>query len=963
MALPTRFARRRNLELFLLLAGTVAFLFLAVLEFNVRVPGAAQERTRALQHWLLHDTALAGIFLAVHIFFRFNRFRGSQAILPLTFVLTAGSTILLFTFRDPLGSDFLYPPFINGVAAGCIALALASRVPLTSLASFRYLTLLAALALSALLVTIGTGPRGTDAHINLLGIFQPVEFVKLLVVIFLAGYFSVKDVELRRLDSVRRWGVSLPRLNDALPVAIAVGAALAMFFLQKDLGPALILYLVFVTLFVVASRRSALGLAGLGVVICVFWAGYHWHTPQTVVTRIEMWLSPWDNHRPGGSQLAESLWALASGGLRGMSFATASPRMIPAGHTDLILAAAGETLGFAGLASLLVALGALLWILARAARNARGPFASYLAWGLALLTGVQVTIIAGATVGLLPLTGVPVPFLSFGKSATIAWFVLAGLALNVTGQTDASAERRRTRTAPLVTTLLLACIAAIIVRAAFVMMVQGDLVIARGVLTPQADGVRRFTYNRRITALASRMVRGDIVDRTGIPLATSQPEHIAEHAAEWEDLGLDPDPSAAGRYYPLGRYSVHVLGHTHGYWTDPRTMERLADTRLRGYRNAERVVLVDGNRIVERDYSAIVPLFRDLHSGPGRLWREASGADRTVQLPLDARLQVAAATALEGNLPVSKGVARTKGAAVVLDPATGGILALVSLPTYDPNHVGEDDLQHIYEAPEKAGLDRARFEIYPPGSSFKVVTAAAALATGDPLPTIVCRHKGMVQWEYGGTVHRRIVTDDEAERAHGRVDMGRALAESCNVYFATVGAEVGAPRLFDAARRLRLELSGINSPADLEPNLPDNAYGQARIAVAPVRMAAVAASVVNGGMAVEPWLIASGQPMHERALSETAAAQLREWMLDVVRYGTGRVAAVSGVAVGGKTGTAQTKSGDGASHAWFIGFAYPENAGPERSVAFAFLIENGGYGGGAAARAAHDFVRLAFGGR
>jgi cell division protein FtsW (lipid II flippase)/cell division protein FtsI/penicillin-binding protein 2 len=928
-----------------------------------------RDPAEARHNWFLSLGMLLAAFLGAHLIFRFSSFQGSQVLLPLAMLLCGAATILLFTFTDPLRERLLYAPFAVGVVLGCAGLVPVARfVDLRSMENYRYLFVLLGIVLSLLLVFLGRGPAGTDAKINLFGLFQPVEFIKILVVLFLAGYFAGKDVELRRLEAVRWKGFSMPRWRDIVPVVLFLAATLALFFLQRDLGPALILYLVFLGMFVMTSRRVVMGLTGLALLLTAFWAAYRFRLLQTVATRIEMWLSPWDNHRPGGVQLAESLWALASGGFWGTGPGRGDPQYIPAGHTDLILAAAGEALGFPGLAAMLMALGILFGFMAFYAWRARGNYQAYLGFGLALLFGIQTAVIAAGTLGLIPLSGVPIPFMSYGKSAVIAHFIILGLLLNISSSRS-DADRTRAsipRAALAVPALVVLILLGVAWRAFQVMSYQADEILCRGSLTPQQDGVRRFTYNRRLLNVAALITRGSIVDRIGVPLATSRPEDLEKAKSALGNLGIDvPERLVGKRFYPLGPYTVQVLGHTGGYWVDPKTVERTEDLRLRGYPGANEVALVDGKKIVRQDLSALTPAFRDRFLVQGGRLNELVSRDKDVSLTLDARMQVAAVRAIERNLPKVNGVARTKAAAVVLDASTGRILACASLPAYDPNIISEMDLERIYGSDTKAAYDRARFEIYPPGSTFKVVAAAAALDEGWPERaesggTVVCRHVNYIPWQYEGQVHRRRVTDDEAESAHGRIGLQRALVESCNVYFAWLGTQLGPERLFEYARnRFLLELKGVGSAQDLAPNLPDNAYGQAKISVSPLRMAALAAVIANGGYRVEPTLfpVRGAQPgSGTRVVKKDTASTLQTWMQQVVKSGTGRRAAVQNWIVGGKTGTAQNDIGDRNSHSWFIGFAHPGASGPDNAIAFAFLIENGGYGGRAAAQAAHDFL-------
>jgi cell division protein FtsI/penicillin-binding protein 2/cell division protein FtsW (lipid II flippase) len=936
---------------------------------SLRPYWVVKEASEALRTWLEYLGLLLVSFLLAHLVFRFTDFQGSEVLLPLALLLCGTSTILLFTFTDPLRERLLYAPFVSGVAPGCIGLTIAARfVSIQALEKLRNVFLTVGIVLSLMLVFLGGGPAGTDAKLNLFRLFQPVEFIKILVVLFLAGYFTGRDLDLRQREALRWRGFLLPHWRDVIPVVLFLAATLSLFFLQRDLGPALILFLVFLGMFAMTRRRVVVGLAGLTLLLSGFWAAYRFRLLQTVAIRIEMWLSPWDNHRPGGVQLAESLWALASGGFWGAGPGRGDPQYIPAGHTDLILAAAGEVLGFPGLAAILAVLVLLFGMMIYFAWRSRGNYGAYLGFGLALLFGIQTAVVAAGTVGVIPLSGVPIPFMSYGKSAVIADFILLGLMLNISSTWLRGRETRAkipsaALAVPVVAILVLACV---VLRASQIMSYQSDEILCKGSLTPQQDGVRRFTYNRRLLDIAAQIPRGSILDRSGIPLATSRQEDLARAMSILKDLGMEAlQPIVGRRFYPFGPFTVQVLGHTRGYWVDPKTVERSEDSRLRGYPGANEVVLVDGKKVIRQDLSALAPAFRDRFSLSSGKLEDFENRDKNVNLTLDARMQVIALRALERNLPKIDGVARTKGAAAVLDASTGEILACVSLPTYDPNTISESDLEKIYGSETKAAYDRARFEIYPPGATFGIAVGAAALEEGWPGQTksggfIVCRHVDDIPWQYNGTDHRRRVTDNEAESAHGRLDLRRAFVTSCNVYFAWLGTQLGPERLFEYARnRFQLELKGVNNAQDLAANLPDNAYGQAKITASPLHLAAMAAAVANGGYRVEPNLISTrgaSQGSKTRVLGESTAAALKEWMQQVVQSGTGSKAAVQGWVVGGKTGTAQNDIGDKRPHSWFVGFAYPSHSGPEDAIAFAFLIENGGYGGRAASQAAHDFL-------
>jgi cell division protein FtsW (lipid II flippase) len=238
--------------------------------------------------------------------------RGDFAILPAIHLLTGIGLILAVSLRDPLRDTLEFSRFAWGVALGCLVL-LAPSLRLFDyrrFATWCYTPLFAAIGLFVLLMRFGSGPGGNDAKVNL-GPFQPVEVIKILLVFFLAGYFARNWERLRDLREKKllpRW-VGVPRLAHVLPVMCAVALALAFFFLLKDLGPALVTGFLFLAMFWVARGRAGLVVLGIALLVGGVAIGYHLGKPTTVVDRINMWLSPWDNDVHGGNQLAHSLWA------------------------------------------------------------------------------------------------------------------------------------------------------------------------------------------------------------------------------------------------------------------------------------------------------------------------------------------------------------------------------------------------------------------------------------------------------------------------------------------------------------------------------------------------------------------------------------------------------------------------------------------------------------------------------
>src|SRR5581483_8614668 len=236
---------------------------------------------------------------------------------------------------------------------------------------------------------------------------------------FLSGYFARRWEWLRELEETRlapRW-LHLPRIAHALPVMCAVSVALLMFFVLKDLGPALVTGVLFLAMFAVARGKYGLALIGLATLVIGVTVGYRLGTPHTVVERVSMWQSPWDNNIRGGDQLAHSLWAFATGGVWGSGPGWGDPGMIPAGHTDLVLSSIGEEWGFAGVVTIAFIFVFLIHRAFRIALNAANEYSMFLALGLGTLIALEMLLISGGVLGAIPLSGVVSPFLSFGNTA------------------------------------------------------------------------------------------------------------------------------------------------------------------------------------------------------------------------------------------------------------------------------------------------------------------------------------------------------------------------------------------------------------------------------------------------------------------------------------------------------------------------------------------------------------------
>ena len=575
-------------------------------------------------------------FYALLVLWHAAGLQGDRVLLAGAHVLTALGFALLLSRADPLRDTVLIGRYTQGVLvglglAGMVSWAMAAAPSFTR---FIYLPLLAAIGLSALLLLLGGGPGTSGAKVNL-GPVQPIEAIRLLLTLFLAGFFARRWELLRQTSAtvfrnrtLPSW-IGMPKLDYVLPVVAGVAAALLMLFLQKDLGPALFLSCVFLALYAVARGRWPMACVGVATLVASFYLAYQWELSRTLAGRVAMWRSPWNNAAAGGDQVSQALWALATGGVFGTGLGLGETRFIPAGHTDLILAAAGEELGFGGLLAIAAVFATMAWRGFRAARDAKDDHGFFLGTALTLFLVVPVLVMAAGILGAMPLTGVVTPFLSYGGSAMAANFTALGLlaGLRRSAATTAEAGSKEPFRRPLALlggTLGVAAVALVLTLAA-VQVVKADEFAVRPHLGRQADGVRRYQYNPRVFTVLRALPRGTIYDRAGLTLATSDARIAREAAAAFGKAGIDvPRPclDQSSRCYPLGGEAFHLLGDSSSRvnWSATNTayLERDEEAALRGFDDhAASVTSTDaqGRRVslLRRDYREVLPLLRHRH--------------------------------------------------------------------------------------------------------------------------------------------------------------------------------------------------------------------------------------------------------------------------------------------------------------------------------------------------------------
>lgn len=930
---------RRTTELLLLIAAAFPVTLLYAM-YVVTTGAALSFQTLAV------PLGLFAAFAAAHIGVRIFAPGADPAILPVVFTLS-GIGITFVTRLQPDASLGQVIFLFLGVALMVGTLAVVKNLEVIK--RYKYVLGIAGIILLVLPMFIGTEIYGSKLWIKIGGFqFQPGEFAKVLIVLFLAGYLA-ENRELLSISNRTVLGIKFPRLRLLYPLFIVWGVCLLVVAFERDLGSALLFYTIFLIMLYVATGRVSYVIIGLALLAIGAFGMYQ--IMSHVQVRVAIWLDPFSDAQNLGYQIVQSLFSLADGGLAGVGIGKGMADIIPVVASDMIFAAIGEEMGLLGGSAVL-----LLFMLfavrgLTTAARAKSDLAAFSAAGLTAAISFQAFTIVGGVTKLIPLTGVTLPFMSQGGSSLLASFVIVALLLRAgdeaTGRSTEIANtstdlatagyrttvrgshmRRPALDTPESGLLGRVALANRLTRTVFLFTALFAVLIGNitYIQVIKASEYQDMPSNNHTINKARFIKRGSIITADGLTLAESIQQADGTYA----------------RSYPNGNLAAHVVGY---YSQQYGTM---------GIENTQNDTLTGS-----KDYSSWQNALNSLAgiSEPGN----------SVQLTIDSRIQRAAEQALAGRV----------GAIVALDPRNGAVLAWASAPTFDNTNI-----QAAIEAANASGgadtsmYDRATLALYTPGSTFKVLTLASALENG--LATLDTTYDSPGRMEIGGADVVSI-----GERGHGKISLAKAFALSSNTVFGQVADGLGAEKLVATARAFgygqQLGLD-FTTAASVMPNPEEMTEWELAWAGAgqPVgqghtpgpqatvmQNALMAATIANNGIAMNPYVVSQilapdgtvlkttrGHSLGQ-AVGSGTAEQVKQAMLDVVQNGTGSAAAIAGVKVAGKTGTAETNNAN--ANSTFVGFAPYDTP----TVAIAVVIEQNAKGEESAAAVGGQVLRAA----
>ena len=704
---------------------------------------------------------LAGFFL-IHYFLNFRFKQADPLILPVVMLLTGFSFLTLLSLQEPLRDRFLGKDTLSYFGIGILGMAILMLFNMKKFTVDSGLYRLfyfrkkpkaengwpwAVLAAGLLMLTVlfGSGPEGSGVKVNLFG-FQPSELVKYAIILFLAGFFAANERFISEYTNYRkRWSF----FSFAL---IAILISIFLFLILGDLGPAMVICFTFIILFAF-SRVDFLFMAGTSVtyvisrwifaniwiatavtlvalalaivfyrkqlsesaVMALVFIGSFMLLDQVplldkifpgpvqrLVERKSIWQDAWNNEVFGGDQVANGIWAMSGGGITGQGVGEGFAKTIPEAHTDMILPSLGEEFGWAGIICVFILFLIYLHLSILVGRLTGTPFLFYLCAGIGISTFVQFLLIAGGSTGALPLSGVSLPFVSYGGSSLVANLWASGFLLSasmVRGSEVQMSYVTRQHDSNLVPALAAACLGILLLTINVSRyLFNNKKWVVQPALVADRSGSRMFSYNPRIAILMNRLQAGSLYDRNGLIMATSKPELVKQQFSKILSTGMKYNLDSAvhkrpDRFYPFeeqmffwtGDANTGVFtGSVNGYFAEyehaaelrgfetPVTAFDIVASRYREDRFLPRGV--KEMSVSKRDFSALAPLL--LAGINSQKVEEFKKRNRDVQLTMDAALQ----TGIQRSIALDDSLKDNRVSVVVMEANSGDVLASAVYP-------------------------------------------------------------------------------------------------------------------------------------------------------------------------------------------------------------------------------------------------------------------------------------------
>ncbi|RYY89671.1 MAG: cell cycle protein [Chitinophagaceae bacterium] len=988
-------------------------------------------------YWILAAAFVLSFWL-LHLFLS-RRLPGTDPfLLPLLMLLTGISLLTLLSLQDPLRDRFLARStlwyFLGGIAAIFLLLLFDLRRFTPASGFYRFFAVkgrrgergiqwgVGALVLLVLTILLGSGPEGSGVKVNLFG-FQPSEAIRFALVLFLAGFFAANERFISEYATARR------RWNFFYPALAAVLLTILLFLMLGDLGPAVVICFTFIILFSFSRGDFAVMAGTVALYVLANWIlptvwiatavtvflltiylrfGYKRLSESSVMAlvvlagfllldqvpgldrifpgpvqrladRKAIWMNPWDNEVFGGDQVANGIWGMASGGATGQGIGEGFAKTIPEAHTDMILPAIGEELGWAGIVCLFLLFLVYLHRALLIGRQTGRPFLFYICAGIGISTFVQFLLIAGGSTGALPLSGITLPFISYGGSSLVVNLIAAGFLLSasfVRGSETQLAYLRKQQDRNLVPALAVATlgIIALSVNLGRYLFSPSRWVVQPALVADRA-GARMFSYNPRIAILMNRLEAGALYDRKGRVLATSRKERLEQQRDTLQAGGIPVaelnrlSHRRLDRYYPYGDQLFFWTGDANtGVFTGALNGwfgEYELAAELRGFSTPETAYDVQAHRfresrflpersremtVVGRDYGALAPLL--LAGINSSEVAEFKRRNRDVQLSMDAALQ----TALQRGMAADDSLRDNRVSIVVLTDNTGDVLASANWPL-PPTEDWDLLTMSSREAARQPGWltlrDLGFTHATQPGSTAKLATALAGL---NKYGAALAEKKILVRPQ--DLIRVRSAEPDEA----GWIDLQRAIVKSNNAYFIRLANEQrleeematlylqnglfwrGVGGYFyerplnnstreESWRQLwrRTEFRSLRRYNASDPRrtralgISGAAWGQGELTATPASIARLASGIANGGRLVpHRYVLKVADSLVAPKAGDAIARnpELAALMTEFMKAQSAGKRATLGIQVAGKTGTPERiLRGARINDGWYVFFA------------------------------------------